>query len=108
MGSINVLQSHDEIEERTKKMIEAVVAVIDDGGPPPPILILAWDVERWGTLPEAGGLYDQDAAILNEMNVLGNVYKAVSRLRNAHGDDIHRLTDGDRRIIGELRRSGVL
>ncbi len=84
------------------------MAVVDDGGPPPQELKLAWLVAQWGALPEHGGLYDQDARTLNRMTVLNNIYKVVSKLRGAQGDDIHNLSEADRRIIGELRKLNVL
>lgn len=108
MGWRYLLAAHAEAGRDPKKMIEAVVDFIDYGDPPPPELPIAFKVDQWGTLPDAGGLYDQDAGLLGRMTVYLNIYRAVSKLRSAQGEEIHRLTDGDRRIIGELRRSGVL
>jgi len=89
-------------------MIEAVVEVVDHNAPPPPELSLAWDVERWGTLPDAGGLYDQDAVLLHRMNVFSNVYKVVTRFRSAEGAQIHMLSHSEKKLIGELRKQGLI
>ena len=80
----------------------------DKGAPPPPPLKLAWDAKRWGTLPESGGLYDQDYRTMLLMDICTNVYNAVSRVRNMQGEQIHQLTDGERKIIGFLRKEGML
>lgn len=86
----------------------SVVDFVDNDGQPPAQLQTAFLSKQWETLPETGGLYDQDAALLKQMTVLYNIYQALVRLRNAKGDEIHSLTDGDRRIIASLLRLGVL
>lgn len=84
------------------------MAVVEDGEPPPPELKLAWLVDQWGTLPDAGGLYDQDAQTLKRMTVYNNIYKVVMKWRSLKGAEIHSLTDADRKIIGELRKLNIL
>lgn len=108
MGVYESMVTHERVGRNTKKLIEEVVAVVDDGGPPPQELRLAWLVDQWGSLPEAGGLYDQDAQTLKRMTVLNNIYKVVTRLRSAKGAEIHNLSEADRRIIGELRKIEIL
>lgn len=88
-------------------MIEAVVRSFD-GEPPPSELITAWEVQRWGTLPEAGGLYDQDYVLMRRMRVLSNIHDAMSAWRNLTGKQIHNLTDSQRKIIRALREDGLL
>ena len=84
------------------------MACVDEGGPPPPELSLAWDTERWGVLPDAGGLYDQDYALLRRMKVAANVYAALSGYRNMKGNQIHNMTDAQRRIVAGLRKDGLI
>lgn len=40
------------------------------------LLQQAWQVKRWGVLPEAGGLLDQPAGLLAKMGRLLDVYTA--------------------------------
>lgn len=84
------------------------MAHIDHAAPPPQALVLVWDMERWGALPESGGILDQDALTMARSRVLQSVYKTVSRLRNMKGAEIHKLTDGERKIIGGLKKAGYL
>ena len=56
-------------------MIRAADCATSDE-PPPPLLSLYWNCERFGTLPEAGGLYDQPAGLLEQMATLSNIYQA--------------------------------
>lgn len=57
-----------------------ILAAADYGlyqeGEPPPILGLAFQCERWNTLPHAGGLLDQPAGLMRKMTALLNVYYA--------------------------------
>ena len=84
------------------------MACVDKGEPPPPELSLAWDTERWGVLPDGGGLYDQDYALLRRMKILANIHAALSGYRNMSGRQIHDMTDSQRRIIGALRKEGMI
>lgn len=90
-------------EASPKKLIEAAVAVVEEGAPPPLELMLAWDCHRWETLPDAGGLLDQDYRLLMLMKVASNIHDTVTRLRSLVGDQIHSLSDNERRIIKWLR-----
>jgi hypothetical protein len=36
-------------------------------GEPPPALALAWRCQKWNTLPEAGGLFDQPLRVMRAM-----------------------------------------
>jgi hypothetical protein len=79
-----------------------------DGGSPPPILKLAWLVSRYNTLPDAGGVYDQDAETLYLMTTVENIYDAVTAWNNYGGKQIHSLSKGTRKIIAALRRGGMV
>lgn len=70
--------------------------------------MMAWHCERWHCLPEGGGMMDQDYRMMREMAACANVYNALSRLRNALGEQIHQLSDNDREILGLLVRLGLL
>jgi hypothetical protein len=76
--------------------------------PPPPELIAAWQCQKWGCLPEAGGYLDQDYGLMQRMSVLSNIYNTVIRLRNMKGAQIHQLTTPERRVIKWLLDEGLL
>lgn len=78
------------------------MACVDDDEPPPEQLKTAWLCERWHTLPEDGGLYDQDARQINTMTALINIHTALTRLRNMRGAEIHNLSEQDRNILQML------
>jgi hypothetical protein len=88
--------------------MEAVVECVIDNAPPPAELSLAWQCDRWHTLPFAGGLYLQDYRTMLLMTVTSNIHHAVSRIRSLKGKDIHRLTEPERRIIRMLMDHGIL
>ena len=77
------------------------------GEPPPAELRQAWECERWKTLPEPGGLNDQEYSLLTRMAVLDNVYSTVHRFRNLHGEQINYLTTSERRLIRYLIDQGL-
>ena len=76
--------------------------------PPPKELQLAFWCDEWGTLPDGGGLYDQEYLLMYHMTALRNIYRMVARVRNMVGEQIHQLTPGERRIGEYLRREGLL
>ncbi len=78
-----------------------------EGSPPPDELRIAWSCERWNTLPEAGGWFDQDYTLTYRMTCLSNVYDACSQWRSHTGERIHLLGDGTRRILQYLLDIGV-
>jgi len=89
-----------KFEDNAKKLIQAAVETAEGDGIPPPELALAWECRRYpGALPEAGGIYDQPAAVMYRMAVLLNVYDAVVRVRGMVGEQIHQLTGQERKII---------
>jgi hypothetical protein len=53
-------------------------------GPPPPELRLLWRIDRYHALPEAGGLNDQPAGLLDRLTILGNVYTAFKSLHTTN------------------------
>lgn len=40
------------------------------------------------------------------MELAGSIYSAIQRARSLKGEDIHRLTDGERDTLGWLRSEG--
>jgi len=79
-----------------------------NGGTPPPELRLAWLVSRYNTLPDAGGLYDQDADTLYKMTTCENIYDALTAWNNLGGNKIHSLSKNARKIIAGLREDGFI
>lgn len=59
-------------------------------------------------MPEAGGYFDQDAELINQMAVLGNVYDTITRMRSLRGRDIHSLSTSERYLIRQLRDDGLI
>jgi len=63
-----------------------ILAAADAGrydGKPPPLLRQAWQLKRWHALPEAGGLRDQPAGLLQRMGHVADVYEAHRAYRTA-------------------------
>jgi len=54
---------------------------IPDGPIPPPALIEAWKCQRWGSLPNPGGLRDQPVILMRDMTAADNVYDAIRSWR---------------------------
>lgn len=81
--------------------------MLRDDEPPPAELKIAWDCERWHTLPEAGGLYDQDSQLMTRMVGLTNIYNACSAWFNLTGKNIHRMSEQTRRILRFLLDIGI-
>jgi hypothetical protein len=48
-------------------------------------LQLAWQCERWGALPETGGVRDQPAGLLDRIATALNVYQAMDAWKNREG-----------------------
>lgn len=84
------------------------VAAVNDAAPTPADLSLAWQCQRWGCLPDAGGLLDQDHVLLSRMTAALNVYNTLEQVRNSHGAEIHRLTSGQRTLIKYLMDEGLM
>jgi hypothetical protein len=68
-------------------MLAAASAAQYDG-PAPEELVLAWDCQRWNTLPEPGGLWDQPAGLVERMNIALNVYDAFNSRQQAIINDM--------------------
>jgi len=58
-------------------MILAAADCAEGKGPPPGELTLAWQAQSWQALPEAGGLRDQPAGLLDRMGASLRVYDAM-------------------------------
>ena len=86
-------------------------AVVDIAGgakePIPPELRLYWTCRRFGGLPEAGPLFDQDDGLLARMSILANICDTVQRVRGLVGDQIHRMRPDDGRLLAWLEEQGV-
>ena len=68
-------------------------------------LTLAWQCQRWGVLPEAGGLLDQPAGLIRKMSAAQNVYNAVHAFVNipaGKGAEWARQNPGMWKLINEL------
>lgn len=69
---------------------------------------MAWDVKTWGSLPDAGGLNDQDYVLLRRMKVLLGYHDSLSSFRNLKGKSIHQMSDQQRRVVKHLRDEGMI
>jgi hypothetical protein len=83
------------------------VETLTENAPPPVELRLAWMCERWQTLPDAGGVYEQDHQTMTRMIVLSNVYNAVIAWRAHGGERIHYLPEQVRLILRRLQDDGI-
>lgn len=81
------------------------------GEPPPPLLQQAWQIKRWGALPEAGGLRDQPAGLLARMAILLDIYtanKAYADALQANGGDGMRSWEQRNQDIVKVARETML
>jgi hypothetical protein len=78
-----------------------VVSSVTKGTETPPLLELFWRCQRWGTLPNAGGVYDQDYITMTHMGIVAATYKAVK----ARAD--FKMTPEDERVIISLVQMGI-
>jgi hypothetical protein len=81
---------------------------VDDGAPPPPILRLAWQCEQWNAPPGAGGILDQEHALMVQMTAANNIYRTLKRFRGLMGKMIHSLSQDERRMLRVLRDEGLI
>ena len=68
-------------------MIKAAARYAEGKGTPPPPLRYALQAQVYHALPEAGGLRDQPARLLNQMAACYNVYSAWKSFKAA-GDKV--------------------
>ena len=108
MGWVGSVEGDERAGRYTKKLIGAVVECVTENAPPPADLKLAWQCERWHTLPDDGGLYAQDYQTMTRMTALNTVYSAVIKIKSLKGTQIHTLSDGERRILRMLMDNGFL
>ena len=47
------------------------------------MLQIAWQIKRWGALPESGGVLDQPAGLLHKAGYLHDIYTAHRSYRDA-------------------------
>lgn len=66
-------------------------------------LRMAWQSERWHTLPEAGGLLDQPAGLLQRMAVVSNVYNAFKALKASAGNLVQ-LANSQPQVLAIVRQ----
>lgn len=71
---------------------------------PPRLLQEAWQVKRWGVLPEAGGLRDQPAGLLVRMAAVLDVYTA----NKAYYDALMTYDNPDHLAAWESRNRDVM
>lgn len=51
---------------------------------------------------------DQDYRTITRMRKIENIYRALTRFRSAEGEEIHQLSDNERKIIAGLRVEGLI
>lgn len=62
---------------------------------------------RWQSLPESGGIYEQDYRTLSRMAVCLNVERAIYSWRQNTGDKIHNISVYDRETLRMLMDNGI-
>ncbi len=63
---------------------------------------MAWQSERWATLPEGGGLLDQPAGLIALMTASVNVYNAFKTL--ARGGNIVQLAASQPLVLAIVKQ----
>lgn len=81
---------------------------VSESAPPPAELKLAWNCERWHTLPDSGGYLEQDYFTMHRMNAYSNIYNTLRRAQALTGKNIHRLTEKERLTLRYLMDLGIL
>jgi hypothetical protein len=69
---------------------------------------LNWLCEKYGDLPEEGGILDQEYAVIHTMQVLSNVYNVVQKYISSYGERIHQLTEADRMLLRRLKDAKLM
>ena len=70
-----------------KKLLKAAVnTATEKNKEPPPLLKLYWQCRKWGALPKAGGINDQDYRTMYLMNILALSYDAAEAWHKAPKD----------------------
>ena len=108
MGLPDNPDAHAEFGTHTKKLIEAVVGAAYGQDEPPPELLLAWRCQQWTCLPEAGGYMEQDYITAYRMTAYLNIYNVLRHWQSLQGKDIHRLADGERKLLRWLKDEGIM
>ena len=63
---------------------------------------MAWLCEQWNSQPDAGGMLDQDYALITQMTASSNIYRTLKRYRGLRGKEIHSLSVSERRLLRSL------
>ena len=74
---------------------------------PPDELVLAWNCERWNSLPYGGGLLDQPAGLMDKLSLLSKVHNAYKVFRNkkpGEEDKIPQEVFDTIKMIDEMRK----
>jgi len=58
---------------------------------------------QWGTLPKAGGIYDQDYRTMYQMNLYSRVYDAALAWRKSPKD----MTEDQQKVFKWLNKIGI-
>ncbi len=64
--------------------------------------------EKYGDLPEDGGILNQDYATIHTMQVLSNVYGVVMKYASSAGERIHQLNESERRLLKNLKDAKLM
>lgn len=78
-----------------------MVETATKNGEPPPILELYWRCQRWGSLPNAGGILDQDYKTMRNLGIVSSTYEAAKAWKE------FKATDDQKKIIANLVKMGV-
>jgi hypothetical protein len=81
------------------------MAYIDGRAPAPPELRLAWHCKRFSALPEAGGILDQPAYLLDKMAMAENIHSAFTAYQNAKDPTVWANDNPDAwRIVARIEK----
>ena len=84
------------------------MGVVEEGTSPPPLLTLAWECEKYKSLPDSGGVLDQGYIIMRSMGALSNIYSTVDYMRSLRGAQIHNLSSSQLELLRWLKDNKYL
>lgn len=71
-------------------------------------LQLFWMCRNYESLPDQGGVLDQDAKTMKVMGFLGYIHSTVQRIRGLEGAEISKLTPEEGELWSWLIKQGLM
>lgn len=75
---------------------------------PLPLYIKNFSLSWGNALPRAGGLFDQDARLMNQIEACLFIYRAVQKRTSFDHKTIEEMSDAEHNLIASLQKEGVM